>query len=536
MSAAPHLPTIPDADRLGLVRAVGIISFFTMGSRVLGFVRDIVIARMLGAGLGADAFFVALKLPNFLRRLFAEGAFSSAFVPVFSDSLHAKEHQNEPQEVARTVFTVLLVVLMAVVAVAQLLMPLLISLIAPGFLDEPDKFNLTVDLTRITFFYILFISLTALAGGILNSLGRFAVPAATPMLLNLSLIVGALWISPHLERPTMGLALGVFIGGAAQLLLQWPALVQAGMVPGWRWNPKHPAVKRILLLMGPAILGVSVAQVNLLFDLFLASWLPEGSISYLYYADRLVEFPLGLIGIAMGTAILPALSAKASRGDVAGLEADLDFGLRLILFINLPATVALVLLREPLLTMLFERGAFSAVTTEQTARALLAYGSGLLAFSAVKVFAPAFYALKDTRTPVRIAIICMVSNMGLNLLLMFPLQHAGLALATSLASYLNFVLLVRAYRRKTGFRFRPGWGHSLRGAFLASALMGFFLWLGTLGWWSPGLETATQVMILLPLMAGGMFIYFGVAHLWGSQELAVFTTALGRRLRRKAAP
>ena len=497
-----------------LVRAMGTISFFTLFSRVFGFARDIVIARSFGAGMGADAFFVALKLPNFLRRLFAEGAFGTAFVPVFSDYLAQGDH-GETQRAAQAVFTMLTIALLLVVVVGQLFMPILIFVVAPGFHDDPSKFQLTVDLTRYTFPYILFISLVALAGGILNSFNRFAVPAATPILLNVSLIVGALLLSPHLDRPALGLAAGVLLGGVVQLAIQLPALARIGMPFRFRWDPRHPAIHRILTLMGPSVLGVSVAQINLLFDIFLASWLPVGSISFLYYADRLVEFPLGLIGIALGTAILPALSAKAAAGDRGGFTADLDFALKLVLIINIPATVGLIALREPILAMLFERGAFDSETTRLTAQALLAYGLGLTAFSTIKVAAPAFYALKDTRTPVRIAIWSMTANMVLNLALMIPLQHAGLALATTLAAFLNAGLLIHRLGKRMAYHPGRAFLRVLLKTSAASLLMyGFILWSRN-QFWTPNVGSFWQALLLLAIITGAILIFFLAAWAFG---------------------
>ena len=518
----------PSKPQHRLVRAVGTISFFTLLSRILGFVRDVVIARFFGAGMGADAFFVALKLPNFLRRLFAEGAFSTAFVPVFSDYIKDGD-EGATKEAAQSVFTVLSMVLVLVVVVGQIIMPLLIWVIAPGFSDDPEKYQLTVDLTRITFPYIFFISLVALAGGILNSFHRFALPAATPILLNVCMIVGALYIAPHLERPALGLAVGVLLGGITQLAIQLPALARIGMPFRFRWNLQHPAIRRILFLMGPSILGVSVAQVNLLFDIFLASWLKEGSISYLYYADRLVEFPLGLIGIAMGTAILPALSAKAASGDHAGLKHDLDFGLRLVLMINIPATVGLLVLREPILSLLFERGAFDAETTLLTSQALLAYGLGLTAFSSIKVLAPAFYAMKDTKTPVRIAIICMTSNMVLNVILMIPLQHAGLALATTIAAFLNAALLLKGLEKKIGYRPGRKFFVAMAKTAVASGVLWLFLFLAPMAYWHNPVDSLDKAFILIPIIVAGAVLFFLVAWLLRIEEMKNLASVLRKK-------
>ncbi|MBF0212431.1 MAG: murein biosynthesis integral membrane protein MurJ [Magnetococcales bacterium] len=499
-------------DRSGqtqLLRSTAIIGFFTLLSRISGFIRDMIIATAFGAGMGADAFFVAQKLPNFLRRLFAEGAFSTAFVPVFADHL-AKGDPQETRNAVHAVFTHLAMWLMIVVAIGQVIMPALVMVAAPGFIDDVGKFDLAVLLSRVTFPYIFFISLTALAAGILNSHKRFAIPAATPILLNLSMILGATVLTRFFDPPVMGLAIGVTLGGVLQLALQLPALHRLGLGFRWRWDPRHPSITRILTLMGPSVLGVSVAQINLLFDLFLASWLPEGSISYLYYADRLLEFPLGLIAIALGTAILPTLSAKAARGDHDGFRRDLETALRVVAFLTLPATVALVVLREPMLALLFERGAFAPETTRLTADALLAYGVGLSALATVKVTAPAFYALKDTRTPVRIAMICMGANMVFNVLLMFPLQHAGLALATSLAGFLNAALLLRALRRRIDIAISRGVILTVIKAALASLLMGVFLYAVREFHWSrtdSGLWQAITVTLALTL--GGVIYLLG---------------------------
>ncbi|MBF0132458.1 MAG: murein biosynthesis integral membrane protein MurJ [Magnetococcales bacterium] len=511
-----------------LLRSAGVVSFFTLLSRILGFARDVVIARGFGAGMGADAFIVALKLPNFLRRLFAEGAFSTAFVPVFSDYM-VREDRQETHDAVKAVFSMLLVTLTLLVLACQLLMPWLIFLLAPGFSDNPEKIQLTIDLTRITFPYILFIALVALAGGILNSHNRFAIPAATPMLLNISLIGCAVFLAPHLQEPTTGLAIGVFLGGVTQLALQWPALKQIGMGFQWRWDPRHPAIKRILQLMGPSVLGVSVAQINLLFDLFLASWLPQGSISYLYYADRLVEFPLGLVGIAMATAILPALSARAAAGDIDGLHEQLNTGLRFTLMLNLPATAALILLREPLISFLFERGAFTAEATRMAAQALLAYGVGLTFYSLIKVTAPAFYALKDTRTPVRIAIFAMISNMVLNLILMGPLQHAGLALATSLSALLNAGLLLFMLHKKTGFVPLPGFWVMCVKTILATIVMAALLTIMVPYLENDALSLTSRSLLLTGVIIAAAFMYFATAWLLGIPEVKLIQTIVTRR-------
>ncbi|MBF0422207.1 MAG: murein biosynthesis integral membrane protein MurJ [Magnetococcales bacterium] len=522
----------PTTSTHSLLRSVGVVSFFTFFSRLLGFARDIVIARGFGAGMGADAFIVALKLPNFLRRLFAEGAFSTAFVPVFSDYL-VRGDRKETHEAVCAVFTALLVVLTLLVLICLAAMPWLIYLLAPGFNGNPEKIQLTIDLTRITFPYILFIALVALAGGILNSHDHFGVPAATPMLLNICMIGCALFLSPHLDEPSAGLAIGVFLGGVTQLAMQWPALKKIGMGFSWRWDPKHPAIARTLNLMGPSVLGVSVAQINLLFDLFIASWLPEGSISYLYYADRLVEFPLGLVGIAMATAILPALSARAAAGDIDGLHEQLDIGLRFTLLLNIPATVALILLREPLVALLFERGAFTADTTRQAAQALFAYSIGLTFYSLVKVTAPAFYALKDTRTPVRIAITAMISNSVLNIVFMFPLQHAGLALATSLSALLNASLLLHRLHQKTGFSPKPGFWTMFGKTIAASLIMTVILVAALPYLENRGYSLSFRTLVLTATVFTASSVYFATAWILRIQEVRIVFSMMRRRKKPK---
>lgn len=533
-SSQPSSPSAPPPppNRRGLMRAMGTISFFTLLSRIMGFIRDMVLAHTFGAGMGADAFFVAFKLPNFLRRLFAEGAFNTAFIPVFSDYV-ARGDMESTKEAAQSVFTALATILLLVVAIGQIFMPYVVYIAAPGFASEPEKMQLTIDLTRVTFPYLFFISLVALSGGILNSFQRFALPALNPLLLNLALIFGALGLSPHLEQPTMGLAIGVFLGGVIQLALLLPALKKIGIPLRFRWRAltrthRHPAIQRVLTLMGPSVLGVSVAQINLLVDLFIASWLPVGSISYLYYADRLVEFPLGIIGIAMGTAILPSFSARAARQDLEGLQHDLDFALRLVLFINIPATAALILLREPILAMLFQRGAFTAETTQLTAQALLAYSLGLAAFSAIKVGAPVFYALKDTRTPVRIAILCMLANIVFSLILIGPLRHAGLALATTLAAFLNAGLLFYHLRDKIGYRPNRAFITLLIKTAIATGVMALFLLSSLELFWESTATTAHMVMILLPVMLVGILIFSGTTWILGMEEPRALLRALRR--------
>ena len=463
-----------------LLRSTAVVSGMTSVSRVLGFIRDVVIAGMIGASGGADAFFVAFRIPNFLRRLFAEGAFSQAFVPVLSEYRTQRDQQAVRDLVDRSAGTLALV-LFGVSLLAVIAAPLLVLIFAPGFHHTPARFDLTVELLRITFPYLLFISLTALAGGVLNSYGRFAVPALTPVFLNLSLIAAAIWLAPMMSRPTLALAWGVFFGGLVQLGFQLPFLLRIGLLPRPRFDLADAGVRRILKLMGPAIFGVSVSQVNLLLDTLIASFLVTGSVSWLYYSDRLVEFPLGVFSIALATVILPGLSREHARGSVEEFSHMLDWALRWVVVIATPAALALVLLAGPILTTLFQYGAFQAHDVEMASRSLMAYALGLLGFSFIKVLAPGFYARQDTRTPVRIGVIAMITNMVLNLLLVLPLAHAGLALATSLSAFVNAGLLLRILRRKDIYRPLPGWGALLLRVGMAVLVMCLVLYWGSAG-------------------------------------------------------
>ena len=440
------------ADSPALLRSSAIVGGATLLSRVLGLVRDVVLANVIGANGNADAFFVAFKIPNFLRRLFAEGAFAQAFVPVLADT-REKGGVAAVRELVDRVAGVLGGTLLLLTLLTILASPLVATVFAPGFLRDPAKLALTGDLIKITFPYLLLISLTGFAGAILNSYQRFAVPALTPVLLNLSLIAAALWLTPNFQEPAFALALGVLIAGFAQLLFQVPALAGIDLLPRPRWAPRHEGVKRILVLMVPALFGVSVSQINLLLDTVLASLLPTGSVSWLYYSDRLTELPLGVFAIAIATVILPTLSGQRARADDPAFSDTLSWAIRSVLLIAIPATVALAFLAEPLLISLFQYGAFGASDRVMAAVSLQAYALGLGAFMLVKVLAPGFYARQDMKTPVRIGIIAMGTNMVLNLAFVLPLMwwfnigHAGLALATSVSAWLNAGLLYRGLRR-----------------------------------------------------------------------------------------
>ncbi len=432
-----------------LVRSGAIVSVMTLISRVLGLVRDVVVANLMGAGSSADVFFFANKIPNFLRRLFAEGAFAQAFVPVLTQ-YQEKESSEEVKLLLSKVAGTLGLLVTVVTLIGVLASPILTALFGAGWFmawvnDEPDgaKFELASLMLKITFPYLWFITFTALAGSILNTRGRFAVSAFTPVFLNVAIIAAALWLSPTLDKPEIGLAWGVFFGGVIQFLFQIPFLLQerALVKPSWGWN--HPGVVKIRTLMIPALFGVSVSQINLLLDTFIASFLVTGSISWLYYSDRLLEFPLGLFGIAIATVILPALSKKHVNAEGEGFGRTMDWGIRAIVLLGLPAMMGLIVLAQPMLMVLFMRGAFGVSDVEMASYSLIAYGTGLLSFMLIKVLAPGYYARQDTKTPVRYGIIAMVSNMGFNIIFAVPFGYVGLAIATSLSALLNASLLYR---------------------------------------------------------------------------------------------
>ena len=435
-----------------LIKSTASVGSMTLLSRLLGLARDIVIARFFSASDAADAFFVAFKIPNFLRRLFAEGAFSLAFVPVLTEyrsNFTAAQTRDLIDRVAGTLGLILLLITALGVAAS----PLVIGVFAAGFIDQPDKFDLTAEMLRVTFPYILLISMTAMSGGILNTWKRFTVPAFTPVLLNVCLIGCALYLSPRLDMPITGLAWGVLLAGILQLLFQLPFLYREGLLPRPRWGWRHPGVQKIVKLMIPALFGSSVAQINLLFDTFIASFLVSGSVSWLYYSDRLLEFPLGVFGIALATVVLPNLSEAHYQKGATHFNDTLNWAIRLTMIVAIPATFGLFLLAQPILSTLFEYGAFRAHDSTMAALSLMAYSLGLPAFIMIKILANGFYARQDTRTPVRIGIQAMCLNMALNLVFVmsmlqtgFIAAHVGLALATSASAYFNAFRLAQGLR------------------------------------------------------------------------------------------
>lgn len=441
----------------GLLRSSIITSGATLTSRVLGLVRETVFAAMFGDGAAADAFFVAFKIPNFLRRLFAEGAFSQAFVPVLSE-YRTRHDQTVVKQFIDHIAGSLGLVLIIITVIAVTASPFLAALFAPGYLDDSAKFALLVEMLRITFPYLLLISLTGFAGGILNSYGQFAAPAMSPIFLNITLIASALLLSPYFAEPTLALAWGVLLAGLIQLMFLLPFLKHLRLLPRPRFNPKDEGVRKVISLMIPVMFSVSVGQINLLVDTILATSIEgDGSVSWLYYSDRLMELPLGIFGIAIATVILPALSRIHSSGDELNFARTLEWGMRTILVVGLPATVALIALAEPLVITLYQRGQFSVESVVPTARSVQAYAVGLMAFMAIKILASAFFSRQDTRTPVRIGVIALVSNMIINFMLIIPLAHVGLALATSISAFLNAGLLMQRLIKTGLLLFSRAW-------------------------------------------------------------------------------
>ena len=508
----------------GFFKSTSIVGAFTLLSRVTGLLRDMVYSRMFGAGVLMDAFLVAFKIPNFMRRLFAEGAFSQAFVPVVSEYKVQRPH-DEVRELVDGAAGTLAGFLAVVTVVGVVAAPLLVLIFAPGFRVDEGKFDLTVEMLRWTFPYLLFISLAALVAGVLNSYGRFAVPALTSTLMNLTMIVFAAWIAPSFERPGIVLAVGVFVAGVVQLAFQLPFLLRMGLLrrPRWRWN--HEGVRRIGRLMLPAIFGSSVSQVALLLDVLIASFLATGSIAWLYYADRLMEFPLGVFSIALATVILPGLAAHHSAQAPDRFTATLDWALRLVVVVVLPATAALVVLSGPLTVTIFHYGRFDEHDVRMASLALTAYATGLLAFSVVKVLAPGYFARQDTTTPVRIGIQSLGVGMGLNLVVVLPLAllypdrpglHALLALNNAIGAWYNSTMLYRGLRRQGVLHHAAGWRRMLWQVLGGNVVMVAFLWFvagDTQRWIEMGAWSRAQWMTLL--VVGGAGLYFGTLYLLG---------------------
>ncbi len=516
------------SDKKNISGAAGVIAFFTLLSRILGLVRDMVMATIFGSGMAADAFFVALRIPNLLRRLFAEGSLTIAFIPVFTEYLTLKSREDA-FDLARIVFTILSLILVVITVLGLLFAPFIVKIQAFGFGSSGIKYDLTVLLTRLTFPYIFFIGIVAFFMGVLNSLRHFAAPAAAPILLNVGIIGAACFISPHCDEPIVGVAMGVILGGVLQVALQIPWVYGTGLRLFPKWQPFHPAVKRIGTLMLPAVFGSAVYQFNQFIGTLLASFLKEGSVSWLYYADRLVQFPLGIFAIAIATAALPTLSADAARKDHAQFQKTLDHSLCLVFFIALPAMAGLLILGKPIVELLFERGAFNAESSLMTTDALVCYALGLWAFSGMRVLIAAFYALQDTKTPVKVAIISLGVNVIASLVLMGHMKHAGLALALSVASAVQFGLLAFFLRKKGLFIHAAPILKSISKSVAATLVMGSLVFCCRTQWFY---TTATQplrekILSLSTLVFMGIVVYFLIARVLGCREIKAVSAMLG---------
>ncbi len=497
-----------------LFKSTVIVSSMTLISRILGFVRDMLIARIFGVDVATDAFFVAFKIPNFLRRLFAEGAFAHAFIPVLADYKEQGSKADLKVFVDKTAGT-LAGILMLLTLIGVVVAPVLILLLAPGFAWQGSQYELAVLLLKITFPYLFFISLVAFAGAILNAHDKFAIPALTPVFLNISMIVAAIWFAPLMEQPIVALAWGVFAAGIIQVCFQIPSLMRLGLLPRFRWGYNDPGVKKTISLMLPAIFSVSVTQINLLLDTLVASFLTVGSVSWLYYSDRLVEFPLGMLGLALGTVILPKLAKDYAMEDKKVFSYSLDWGLRLALLIGMPATIGLILLAEPMLSTLFQYKEFSWNDVHYAGLSLRAYAVGLLGYLLIKVLVPGFTARKDMKTPVRYGVYAMLVSLGLDVVLVFPLAHAGLALATSLGAFFNAALLLYQLLKKNIYRPVKGWWvFSLR-ILLASATMSMVLYYFVdANWWNQW-HSGDRIINLFKWILIGLLTYIVTLVLTG---------------------
>jgi putative peptidoglycan lipid II flippase len=513
-----------------ITKAATTIGMGTFLSRILGFLRDMVIANFFGAGMAADAFFVAFRLPNLWRRLVGEGSLTISFIPVYTEYL-TKRSEEESREVTHIAFTIAGVILLILTALGILFSPILIRIIAPGFYKIPEKFQLTVTLNQIIFPYLFFMGLFALAMGILNSLRHFFAPAIAPIFLNISIIVSVFLFYHTFEKPVFALALGVLAGGVIQFLFQIPFLWKKGISFRFNFNYRHPAIKRIGSLMIPGLIGTAVYQLNVFIDTIFASFLPSGSVSYLFFADRLMEFPLGIFAIAVGMASLPTLSQLASSGKVEELKETLSFTFRLVSFISVPAMVGLIALKTPIINLLFQRGLFDYNATVMTAKALLFYSVGLWAIAGSRTVVPAFYSLQDTWTPLKIALICLGANVILNSILIYPMKHAGLALATSLSSTLNLILLFRKLGPKLGSVDLRKNIRSLLKIFFCSLPMGFAAYfICSLGNWSATGNVVQKVLLLGIGVVVGIGLYLVCSYLMKNEEM-LFLLKMVRRKR-----
>lgn len=513
-----------------IAKAASIVGSATFLSRILGFARDAVTAYIFGAGMAADAFFVAYRIPNLLRRLVGEGALTVAFIPVFTDEL-SKGSKEDAKKLVSTAFTLFSIILVILTVLGIIFSGWIVAVISPGFADTPEKLSLTVSLAQWMFPFLLFISLAALAMGVLNSLKHFAAPAFSPVFFNISIISCAVFLAGYMTEPVYALAIGVVIGGFLQVAYQMPYLKRFDMLPSLSFDFSNPPIKKILFLMIPSTVGVAVYQISIFITTRFASTLPEGSVSYLYYADRVMEFPLGIFGIAVATAVLPSFSEYAAKEDWQNFKQSLSFAIRLVMFISIPATVGLIALGFPIVTMLFQRGEFSQDAARNTAFALYFYAVGLAFFSGTRIIASAFYSLKDTLTPVVVAAICLIFNVIAALLLMKPLLHGGLALATTLASMLNFILLFIILRKRLGRIDARNIISSSVKVGIASLIMGVVVYMFSLitSWTTHGLFLEKFLTLSVAVIIGILTFAFG-AHIFKSPEMGFFANIIKQRI------
>ncbi|MCL4457506.1 MAG: murein biosynthesis integral membrane protein MurJ [Nitrospirae bacterium] len=523
-----------------IARAAGLMSVATLISRILGYVKDMILARYFGATGMADVFFVAFRIPNLLRELFAEGSMSSAFVPVLTE-YQTKDGKEEANRLVRATFIFILVFVGIICALGIIFAPTIVTAIAPGFLKDPEKFSNTVLLTRIMFPFLLFISLAALTMGALNTRGIFFVPALAPALLNIVTIISVLTLSMRFTNPIISVAIGVTAGGLVQFLFQVPAFFRQGynlrfQISNLKSRIRHPGLKKIGMLIIPATAGMAVAQINIFVSTILASYLAEGSITYLYYSMRLIQFPIGIFGVAMGMAVLPALSEHSVRGEMEKVKEDFSFALRLLFFITVPAMIGLIALKTPIVSTLFQRGEFGYAATIGTSDALMFYSFGIWAVVGARVITATFYSMQDTKTPVKVAAAAMIINIIMSLLLMGPMKHSGLAFANAIASICNFIVLFYFLRKKLGGVGTRKIARSFAKTLLASAVMGIAGWfvIGSGLWAKSGHDMEKALYLGAAItVCGGIYMLF--ACLLKSEEMGYIIDKARQKMWRKDA-
>jgi len=527
-SPPPTTPS-PRGETHHISRAAGLIGGATFCSRILGFIRDITLANLFGASAAADAFYIAYRIPNLLRELFAEGSMSSAFIPVFTE-YHSTQSKQETWKLASAAFTTLLTLVTFVTLLGIIAAPAIVWVLAPGLHGDTAQLATTTLLTQIMFPYLLFVSIAALAMGILNSLRSFAIPALAPVFFNVCVIFFAVAISPLFDQAILAVAIGIVVGGLAQFLMQLPGLHKKGFGLSWNFHPTHPGVRKMGVLLIPSLLGLGATQINLTISTILATYF-QGGPTYLFYGMRLIQFPLGIFGVAMATALLPTLSMQAAKNAHQELRTTVNFGLRMVLFIILPSMVGLMLLRTPIIHVFFEHGAFSALDTVGTASALLGFSVGLWAFASYRILATAFYSLQDTRTPAMVAILSVGINIGLSLWLMKLFQHTGLALAAALAAICHTIILATILgRRLKGLLWQKLGASLARTGIALLPLVGLSIWIAGFPLWNEVGNTPQKMGWLTLAVAGSALGYFGVHQLLCSEELTHLKLMVRRKM------